>query len=120
MTQSNIQRLHSNDVLSAVTIHNKIVYLSGQGPNNADLDISGQTKEVLAKIDALLKEANSDKSKILSAQLFLNNLSDFQTVNQIWIGWLKDHTTPSRVTIQSGLINKWLIEIVVTAVQADD
>lgn len=77
MTQSNIQHLHRNQMMSAVTIHNKVAYLSGQVPNTAHLDVSGQTLEVLAKIDALLHEAGSDKSRILSAQLFLKNLSDF-------------------------------------------
>ena len=120
MTQSDIQRFNTNDVMSAVTVFNKVVYLSGQVPKNTELDISGQTKEILDTIDQLLALANSDKSRILSAQLFLKNLDDFQTVNTIWIDWLKGLKTPARATIQADLVNpNWLIEIAVTAAQSD-
>jgi enamine deaminase RidA (YjgF/YER057c/UK114 family) len=120
MTQTNIERINTNQVMSAVTVFNKVVYLSGQVPKNTELDISGQTKDVLNTIDELLAQANTDKSRILSAQLFLKNLDDFQTVNAIWIDWLKDHQTPARATIQADLVNpNWLIEIAVIAAQYD-
>lgn len=120
MTQDqNIQRLNSNEVMSAVTIHRGVVYLSGQVPSNTDLDIEGQTKDVLAKIDELLALAQTDKSRILSAQLFVKHLADFQTVNAIWIDWQQGCATPARATIQADLVNpKWLIEIAVIAAQS--
>ena len=85
MEHTDIQRINSNQVMSAVTIHNQTVYLSGQVPDSTRQDISGQTQEVLTKIDQLLTLAGTDKSRLLSAQLFVKNLEDFQTVNQIWI-----------------------------------
>lgn len=120
MTQSqNIQRLNTNEVMSGAIIHQGVVYLSGQVPTRTDLDIKGQIQEVLNKIDELLALANTNKSRILSAQLFIKNLADFQTVNQIWIEWLKDCATPARATIQADLVNpEWLIEIAVIAAQA--
>ena len=119
MTQNtDIQRLNSNEVMSGATIHQGVVYLSGQVPTDPDLDIEGQTKDVLAKIDALLTLAQTDKSRILSAQLFLKNLADFPVVNALWIDWQKGLATPARATIQADLVNpKWLIEIAVIAAQ---
>jgi enamine deaminase RidA (YjgF/YER057c/UK114 family) len=120
MSQLKIERLDTNHVMSSTTIFNKVVYLSGQVPKNTELDIFGQTKEVLNTIDGLLAQAKTDKSRILSAQLFLKNLDDFQTVNTIWIDWLKEHQTPARATIQADLVNPdWLIEIAVIAAQYD-
>ena len=85
---------------------------------SADLDIEGQTKDILATIEQLLALAKSDKSRLLSVQLFLKDLADFPTVNAIYVDWLKDCVAPSRATIQADLVNpKWLIEIAVIAAQ---
>jgi enamine deaminase RidA (YjgF/YER057c/UK114 family) len=120
MSQSKIERIDTNHVMSSATIFNKVVYLSGQVPKNTELDVLGQTKEVLSTIDGLLAQAKTDKSRILSAQLFLKNLDDFQIVNTIWIDWLKGDQTPARATIQADLVNPdWLIEIAVIAAQYD-
>lgn len=72
MSHSDIQKINSTEVMSAVTVFNQVVYLSGQVPKNPDLDIEGQTRDVLATIEQLLASANSDKSRLLSVQLFLN------------------------------------------------
>ena len=116
--QVDIQRLNSNPVMSAVTIHQQTVYLSGQVPDSTTLDIAGQTKEVLAKIDQLLALAGTDK-RLLSAQLFVKNLQDFPIVNELWVAWLQGCGTPARATIQADLVNPdWLIEIAVIAAQS--
>lgn len=113
-----IQRINSTPVMSAVTIHHQTVYLSGQVPNSTSQDITGQTSEVLLKIDQLLDLAGTDKSRLLSAQLFIKNLADFKIVNAIWIAWLEGCATPARATIQADLVNPdWLIEIAVIAAQ---
>ena len=116
---ADIQKLNSNQVMSAVTIFNKVVYLSGQVPKNTQQDIIGQTQEILATIDQLLLEANTDKSRLLSAHVYIKNLDDFETFNTIWIDWLEGCVAPSRATIQADLVNPdWLIEIAVIAAQA--
>lgn len=118
MSHSDIQKLNSTEVMSAVTIFNQVVYLSGQVPKVDELDIEAQTKDILATIDQLLAQANTDKSRLLSAQIYLKNLEDFPKVNAIWIDWLKDCVTPSRATIQADLVKpNWLIEIAVIAAQ---
>lgn len=85
MSNSDIQKINTNEVMSAVTVFNKVVYLSGQVPKNTEQDVAGQTREILATIEELLALANTDKSRLLSAQLYLKNLSDFSTVNAIWV-----------------------------------
>lgn len=116
---ADIQKLNSNQVMSAVTIFNKVVYLSGQVPKNTQQDIIGQTQEILATIDQLLLEANTDKSRLLSAHVYIKKLDDFATFNTIWIDWLEGCVAPSRATIQADLVNPdWLIEIAVIAAQA--
>lgn len=118
MSNSDIQKIKNNEVMSAVTVFNKVVYLSGQVPKNTEQDVAGQTREILATIDELLALADTDKSRLLSAQLYLKNLSDFSAVNAIWVDWLKGCVAPSRATIQADLVNPdWLIEIAVTAAQ---
>ena len=82
-------------------------------------DIELQTKDVLASIDALLAEAGTDKSRLLSAQLFVKNLADFPKVNALWVEWMQGCVPPSRATIQADLVNPaWLIEIAVIAAQS--
>lgn len=118
MSHSDIQKFNTNEVMSAVTVFNQVVYLSGQVPKNTDNDVAGQIREILATIDELLALANTDKSRLLSAQLYIKNLSDFSTVNAIWIDWMNGCVAPSRATIQADLVNpNWLIEIAVTAAQ---
>ena len=118
MSHSDIQKINSTEVMSAVTVFNQVVYLSGQVPKNPDLDIEGQTRDVLATIEQLLASANSDKSRLLSVQLFLKDLADFPKVNAIYVDWLKDCVAPSRATIQAALVNpNWLIEIAAIAAQ---
>ena len=118
LQHTDIQKINSTEVMSAVTIFNKVVYLSGQVPKNTDADITGQTQDILATIDQLLALADTDKSRLLSAHVYIKNLSDFQTFNAVWVDWLKGCVAPSRATIQADLVNpNWLIEIAVTAAQ---
>ncbi|MBU3848879.1 MAG: RidA family protein [Candidatus Acinetobacter avistercoris] len=119
MSHADIQKMNSTEVMSAVTIFNQVVYLSGQVPKITEPDIEAQTKDVLATIDTLLAQAGTDKSRLLSAQIFVKNLEDFPQINAIWVEWMKGCVPPSRATIQADLVNPaWLIEIAVTAAQA--
>lgn len=111
-----IQRFDTGPRMSEMTVHNGVAYLAGQVAENDDLDISGQTREVLEQIDALLLRAGSDKSKILRAQIFLTDLADFAAMNAVWEQWVVAGHTPARATVQAALANpNWKIEIVVTA-----
>ncbi|OOS07386.1 Enamine deaminase RidA, house cleaning of reactive enamine intermediates, YjgF/YER057c/UK114 family [Moraxella cuniculi DSM 21768] len=113
---SNIIKIDSNDTLSEIAIHNGVVYLAGQVPNDDSLDIKGQSREVFANIDAALAKAGTDKSKILSAQVFITDLANFADFNEEWNNWVKGTTPPARATIEAKLVNpNWLVEIMVIA-----
>lgn len=111
-----IQRFDVGPRMSEMAIHNGVAYLAGQVPEDASQDIVGQTRQVLAAIDALLAQAGSDKSRILRAQIFLADLADFAGMNQAWDAWVVPGHTPPRATVQALLAKpEWKIEVVVTA-----
>lgn len=112
-----IQRIDTNARLSGCVLHNGLVYVSGQVPTNLDADAKQQTLEVLAKIDALLEQSGSDKSRILTAQIWIKNIAeDFAVFNECWEGWLPDGAAPARAAIQADLARpQVLVEVMVTA-----
>lgn len=111
-----IQRFDTGPRMSEMTVHSGVAYLAGQVAEDDSLDVSGQTREVLAQIDALLARAGSDRSKILRAQIFLADLADFAAMNAVWEQWVVPGHTPARATVQAALANpRWKVEIVVTA-----
>lgn len=114
-----IKRLHIGKTLSEVAIHNGTVYLAGQIAEDASQDIAGQTREVLGHIDRLLREAGSDKSRILMCQIFLSDLKNFDGMNAVWNEWVAEGNSPPRATVEAKLARpEWLVEMVVTAAQA--
>jgi enamine deaminase RidA (YjgF/YER057c/UK114 family) len=111
-----MQRFDVGPRLSEMAIHNGVAYLAGQVPEDGSQDIRGQTRQVLAAIDALLARAGSDKSKILMAQIFLADLADFEGLNEAWDAWVPAGHAPPRATVQASLAKReWRIEVVVTA-----
>jgi enamine deaminase RidA (YjgF/YER057c/UK114 family) len=113
---SNIQRFDVGPRMCEMSVHNGVAYLAGQIAEDGSQDIGGQTRQVLAAIDALLARAGSDKSKILRAQIFLADLADFAGMNAVWESWVVPGHTPARATVQAALAKpEWKVEIVVTA-----
>lgn len=111
-----VQRFDVGPRLSEMAIHNGTVYLAGQIPEDASQDMRGQTRQVLACIDALLARAGTDKSKLLMVQIFLRDIADIGAMNEVWDSWIPANHTPPRATVQAALANPaWRIEVVVTA-----
>ena len=100
-----IKRINVGKRLSEAVIHGDTIYLAGEVPDDTSKDITGQTAEVLAKIDKLLEQAGSDKTKILSAQIFLPDMKDFAGMNVAWEKWVVPGQTPARATIEARLAN---------------
>jgi enamine deaminase RidA (YjgF/YER057c/UK114 family) len=100
-----IQRHNVGKRLSEVVVHNGVAYLAGEVPDDGSKDITGQTEEVLAKIDRLLAQVGSDKSKLLSAQIFLPDMKDFAGMNVAWEKWVLPGQTPARATVEARLAN---------------
>jgi len=102
--------------MSEAVIHNGMVFLAGQVADDTKQDVGGQTSQVLAEIDRLLAEAGSDKSKLLSAQIFLADMADFAAMNKVWEAWVVPGQTPARATVEAAMAKPaYLVEIVVTA-----
>lgn len=111
-----IQRHNVGKRLSEIVVHGNTVYLAGEVPDDTSKDIGGQTQEVLAKIDKLLAKVGSDKSKLLSAQIFLPDMADFAGMNAAWEAWVIPGQTPARATIEAGLANPaYKVEIMCVA-----
>jgi enamine deaminase RidA (YjgF/YER057c/UK114 family) len=111
-----IVRISPGKRMSEAVVHNGTVYLAGQVADDAKADIVGQTQQVLAAIDRILATAGSDKTKILQAQIFLTNITDFAAMNSVWDTWVPAGHTPARATIEAALANPaYLVEIKVIA-----
>jgi glycerol-3-phosphate acyltransferase PlsY len=116
VTTEMVQRFDVGTRLSEMAVHNGVCYLAGQvAPDNSQ-DITGQTSQVLAAIDALLARAGSDKGKLLMVQIFIKDLADFPAMNAVWEAWLPAGHAPPRATVQAHLARpEWRVEMVVTA-----
>ncbi len=111
-----ITRHHTNQRMSQIVVHDDTVYLAGQVADDANADISEQTQQVLQKIDALLAEAGSDNSKILSAQIWLTSMGHFAQMNEVWDAWIPEDHAPARACIEARLASPdLLVEIGIIA-----
>lgn len=112
----NIARHHTGARMSQMVIHGDTIYLAGQVASDTTADITTQTQQVLDKIDALLAEAGSDKSKILTAQIWLANIAHFRQMNSVWDAWVAEGNTPARACIEARLATPdYLVEVGVIA-----
>ncbi|HEY1313123.1 MAG TPA: RidA family protein [Steroidobacteraceae bacterium] len=112
-----IKRIQVGSRMSQAVIHNKTVYLAGQVAKGATVAV--QTREILATIDALLAEANTDKSRLLSASIWLTDMATFAEMNRVWESWVVAGQTPARATVMSAHLAgaEYKIEIAVIAAQ---
>ena len=115
-----IKRFNVENRYSDMAVFNGVAYLAGQVANDLSQEISGQMREVLSMIDDLLAKANSDKSRILMAQIYLADLADYASMNVVWDAWVADIQghAPPRATVQAKLANpNYKVEVVITAAQ---
>ena len=110
-----IQRIGSGPRMSQAVIHGDTVYLAGQvgAPGES---VTAQTKAVLASVEALLAQAGSDKSKILTATIWLADMADFAEMNAVWDVWIDGKDAPARATGEAKLATPdYKVEIIVVA-----
>jgi enamine deaminase RidA (YjgF/YER057c/UK114 family) len=112
-----IERKHVGQRMSQVVVNHGIVYLAGQVAQNAGgQPVAEQTRDILGAIDELLKEAGTDKSRLLTAQIWLADISTFDEMNQVWDAWVSPRNAPARACVESKLAApKFTVEIMVTA-----
>ena len=112
-----IQRIHKNDRMSQIVIHGDTIYLSGQVASGAPGGtVTEQTRDILSRIEGYLIEAGSNKSKLLSATLWLTDMANFAEMNTVWDAWVASGEPPCRACVESKLANsKYDVEIMVIA-----
>ena len=113
-----ITRYRTGDRMSQVVVHGNTVYTAGQVAQNAPgASVADQTKDILAGLDALLAEAGTDKSKLLTATIWLNSMDDFAEMNAVWDGWVVPGNTPCRACVESPRLAspKYTVEIMAVA-----
>jgi len=114
---NDIVRMETNARASRTVIYNGIVFLCGQTAEDRDQDIRGQTEQTLARIDRHLAAAGTDKSRLLTAQIWLKDIArDFAVMNELWDAWTSPDAAPTRATAQCQMGSpNVLVEIIVTA-----
>ena len=114
---SEIKRLKVGPRMSQAVIHGDLVYTAGQVAQSAPGEsVAKQTAAILAEIDALLAEAGTDKSKLLTANIWLLDMADFDEMNGVWDAWVAPGQTPCRACVETPLAApQYSVEIMVTA-----
>jgi enamine deaminase RidA (YjgF/YER057c/UK114 family) len=112
-----IKRFDVGSRMSQAVVHGDTVYLAGQVARNAaGRSVSEQTKDILAAIDRLLADAGSDKSRLLSANVWLTDIGTFDEMNAVWDAWVAPGNPPCRACVESKLASpQYNVEIMVTA-----
>jgi enamine deaminase RidA (YjgF/YER057c/UK114 family) len=116
-----ITRQQVTERASKIVSHNGVVYLSGQVAEDPDADIQEQTRSTLARVDAALDEAGTDREHLLSAQIFLRDIDNhFALMNEVWNAWVPDGHAPARACVEAHMARPGLlVEICVTAALPD-
>lgn len=113
-----ITRIERGTRMSQAVIHGDTIYLAGQvgAPGES---VTVQTKAVLASVKALLEQAGSSMNHILSATIWLANMSDFAEMNAVWDAWIAEGEAPARATGEAKLATPdYKVEIIVVAAKA--
>ena len=110
-----IKRIGTGARMSEGVCYNGIIWLAGQ-VGTAGEPVADQTRSCLAEVDRILAEAGTDKTRILSAQIWLADMADFAEMNAVWDAWVPQGHTPARATGEAKLAAPgYLVEVIVTA-----
>ena len=113
---TDIRRIDPGPRMSEASVHGDRIYCSGMIPEDTSQDIAGQVRQTLGEIDSLLAKGGSDKTKILTATIWLADIADFAAMNAVWDAWVVSGQTPARATVQARLNDpRMKVEIMVVA-----
>ena len=113
---TDITRIDPGPRMSEASVFGGRIYCSGMIPEDTTVDITGQVKQALAEIDSLLAKGGSDKSKILTATIWLTDISTWSQMNEVWDAWVDRDNPPARAAIEAALAApECLVEIMVVA-----
>src|SRR4051794_33674705 len=112
-----IQRFETGPRMSQVVVHGNTVYLAGVvAQKTAGETVAKQTEEILSIIDSHLAKAGTDKSKLLSTNIYITDMKNFAEMNAAWDKWVSPGNTPARATVEAGLASsEYLVEIMLVA-----
>ncbi|MBL8907118.1 MAG: RidA family protein [Rhizobiales bacterium] len=112
-----LKRIGAGDRMSEAVIHNGMIYLAGMvAETTVGKSVKEQTKDILSQIDDILKQAGSDKTKIVKANIWLTDIKTWAEMNEAWDAWVVKGQTPARATVESKLAGPGLdVEIMVEA-----
>lgn len=112
-----IERHEVGPRMSQVVVHGDTVHLAGiVAQKNAGKSVAEQTKEILETIDGYLRKTGTDKSKLITANIWLASMDTFAEMNSVWDTWVVPGQTPARATVQARLAApQYAVEIMVTA-----
>ncbi|MFO6464668.1 RidA family protein [Jannaschia sp. KMU-145] len=112
-----LERKHTTDRMSQIVTHGDTIYLAGQVGEGAT--VTEQTRDMLAKVDALLKEAGSSREHMLQAIIWLADMADFAEMNAVWDDWVPKGHAPARAAGEAALATPdFRVEVIVTAAKA--
>ena len=111
-----IERLDNGPRFSRALTYNGTLYTAGFTADNLDGGTEAQTREILGKIDRYLAQAGTDKSRLLTTQIWLRDIADFEQMNKVWDAWIDKSGMPVRATVEARLAgDRYRVEIMVTA-----
>lgn len=112
-----IERIRPGKRMSQAVVHGGTVYLAGQvAEEQAGGSVAEQTREILARIDRILAEAGTDKTKLVAASIWLADIATFDEMNAVWDAWVAEGCAPARATVEAKLAApRYKVEIAVTA-----
>jgi enamine deaminase RidA (YjgF/YER057c/UK114 family) len=111
-----IKRIEAGPRMSKAVVHGNTVYLAGITAEDRNGDVKEQTKQILAQIDRHLAAAGTDKSKLLSANIWLTDIGTWADMNTVWDAWVAPGNAPARATVEAKLAAPGLkVEIMVVA-----
>ena len=100
---ADIERFRTSVRMSQVVVYQGVAYVAGQVADEPTPSVGDQTKQILDKIEQLLIEAGTNKSRILSANVWLSDISQFSEMNEVWDTWVSPGNSPARATVQAAL-----------------
>ena len=110
-----IQRINPREWNCGAVVHDNVVYLSGIVADDKSLPMKGQTEQALRKIDTVLAAAGTNKSRILSATVYLADIKLKDDMNGAWMAWVDKKNLPARAAVGVDLTPGTLVEIMVSA-----
>ena len=114
---TDIKRISPAKRMSQAVVCGNLVFLAGQVAQRAPgASVAQQTKDILARIDELLAEAGTDKTKLLSATIWLTDIATFDEMNELWDGWVAPGAAPARACVEARLAApQFTVEIAIVA-----